>query len=100
MHGRKPTGEQCKHCEAPLYNVNASGFCALCSRLLRCAACGKVHPETKSHFCPECAESWAAWQRIMNSFQPVRPDAVTLRERLVVYEWRAVRELPLFQEGF
>lgn len=97
-HGEKPLSIRCQMCGGPLYRNNASGFCQRCSRKLVCKICDRVHADTKAHQCIECRKALAGMAAVAR-LAVVRPDPVTIAERIAIYTDQAERKVPLSAWG-
>lgn len=90
------TGEVCRDCGKPVSARCKFRLCALCKRRRTCAICRRMSEGTCwRDWCSDCMTMWDTCN-VVRALGVKRPDPVTLRERLTVYQARASLGLPLF----
>jgi hypothetical protein len=90
------TGDVCRECRKPVSQRAKFRLCGRCQRLRTCPVCRRLGEQRLSgRWCDECSTMYHTCN-VVRALDVTRPDPATLRERLMVYQARASRELPLF----
>lgn len=86
---------RCRTCPANLATCNRHGFCTCCSRKLMCRICARPTRFKRKGFCLACDDVIQRVARVHEGDRELREKG----ERVRVYETRARRGLPLFEDG-